>query len=151
MTTAMSRAELRTWIRMIGGVRSLLNALDRQLRDESGMSHDDYQILSQLHRAPERTLRMSTLAREIGFSASRLSHAVNRMEEAGWIDRRPSTSDRRGTDASLSGLGLEVVEKASAGHLDLVRRIVFETLGDERARATSEAMDEIGRTARSGA
>jgi DNA-binding MarR family transcriptional regulator len=94
---------------------------------------------------------MSTLAREIGFSASRLSHAVNRMEEAGWIDRRPSTSDRRGTDASLSGLGLEMVEKASAGHLDLVRRIVFETLGDERARATSEAMDEIGRTARSGA
>jgi DNA-binding MarR family transcriptional regulator len=144
----MGRAELRNWIRMIGGIRSLLNALDRQLRDESGMSHDDYQILSQLHRAPERTLRMSTLAREIGFSASRLSHAVNRMEEAGWIDRRPSSNDRRGTDASLTGPGLEVVEKASAGHLDLVRRIVFETLGDERAGAASEAMDEIGRTAR---
>jgi DNA-binding MarR family transcriptional regulator len=143
----MGRAELRAWIRMIGGIRSLLNALDRQLRDESGMSHDDYQILSQLHRASDRTLRMSVLARETGFSASRLSHAVNRMEEAGWIDRRPSVDDRRGTQASLTDLGVEVVEKASGGHLDLVRRIVFETLGDERAGATSEALDEIGRTA----
>jgi DNA-binding MarR family transcriptional regulator len=143
----MGRAELRAWIRMIGGIRSLLNALDRQLRDESGMSHDDYQILSQLHRASDRTLRMSVLARETGFSASRLSHAVNRMEEAGWIDRRPSVDDRRGTQASLTDLGVEVVERASGGHLDLVRRIVFETLGDERAGATSEALDEIGRTA----
>jgi DNA-binding MarR family transcriptional regulator len=143
----MGRAELRAWIRMIGGIRSLLNALDRQLRDESGMSHDDYQILSQLHRAPDRTLRMSVLARETGFSASRLSHAVNRMEEAGWIDRRPSVDDRRGTQASLTDLGVEVVERASGGHLDLVRRIVFETLGDERAGATSDALDEIGRTA----
>jgi DNA-binding MarR family transcriptional regulator len=143
----MGRAELRAWIRMIGGIRSLLNALDRQLRDESGMSHDDYQILSQLHRASDRTLRMSMLARETGFSASRLSHAVNRMEEAGWIDRRPSVDDRRGTQAALTDLGVEVVEKASGGHLDLVRRIVFETLGDERAGATSEALDEIGRTA----
>jgi DNA-binding MarR family transcriptional regulator len=148
MTTAMGRAELRTWIRMIGGIKSLLNALDRQLRDESGMSHDDYQILSQLHRAPERTLRMSTLAREIGYSASRLSHAVNRMEEAGWIDRRPSTGDRRGTDASLSDLGIEVVEKASASHLDLVRRIVFETLGSEGAADAAEALEEVGRVAR---
>jgi DNA-binding MarR family transcriptional regulator len=90
---------------------------------------------------------MSVLARETGFSASRLSHAVNRMEEAGWIDRRPSVDDRRGTQAALTDLGVEVVEKASGGHLDLVRRIVFETLGDERAGATSEALDEIGRTA----
>jgi DNA-binding MarR family transcriptional regulator len=147
MATAMTRTELRAWIRLIGGMKGLLNALDRQLRDESGMSHDDYQILSQLHRASDRTLRMSTLAREIGFSASRLSHAVNRMEVAGWIERRPSGEDRRGTEATLTGLGTDIVEGASVGHLDLVHRIVFETLGSERAAATAEAFDEIGQAA----
>jgi DNA-binding MarR family transcriptional regulator len=148
MATTMGRAELRTWIRMIGGIKSLLNALDRDLRNESGMSHDDYQILSQLHRAPDRTLRMSVLAREIGFSASRLSHAVGRMEDAGWIERRPSTGDRRGTDATLTGVGVEVVEGASSGHLALVHHAVFETLGPERAADTAEALEAIGRTAR---
>jgi DNA-binding MarR family transcriptional regulator len=147
MATSLTRTELRAWIRLIGGIKGLLNALDRQLRDEAGMSHDDYQILSQLHRTADRTLRMSTLAREIGFSASRLSHAVNRMEVAGWVERRPSGEDRRGTEATLTGLGTDVVEGASVAHLDLVHRIVFETLGSERAAATAEAFEEIGRVA----
>jgi DNA-binding MarR family transcriptional regulator len=150
MATTLSRTELRAWIRLVGGIRALLNALDRQLRDQAGMSHDDYQILSQLHRAPDRTLRMSALARELGFSASRLSHAVNRMEMAGWIDRRRSGVDRRGTDASLTDLGTNVVERASEAHLDLVHRIVFEALGPERATATAEALDDIARAAREG-
>jgi DNA-binding MarR family transcriptional regulator len=147
MGASLTRAELRTWIRLIGGIRGLVNALDRQLRDEAGMSHDDYQILSRLYRAPQHSLRMSTLAREVGFSPSRLSHAVNRMEQAGWIDRSRSGSDRRGTDAKLTTLGLEVVAEATPAHLGLVHRVVFETLGAERAGATAEALEEIARTA----
>jgi len=148
MPTPLSRTELRAWFRLAGGMRSLLNALDRQLRDEAGMTHDDYEILSRLHRAPDRTLRMTSLARDVGFSPSRLSHAVNRMEAAGWISRRPSLVDRRGTEATLTKLGVKVVEDASLAHLDLVRKLTFDVVGGERAGATAEAMDEIGRAAR---
>jgi DNA-binding MarR family transcriptional regulator len=126
----------------------MFNALDRQLRDESGMSHDDYQILSRLHRAPERAMRMSELAAEVGFSPSRLSHAVRRMEEEGWIERTPSEIDRRGTEARLTDLGAKVVEDASPAHLALVRRLTFDVIGSGRMTALSEAMDEIGRNAR---
>jgi DNA-binding MarR family transcriptional regulator len=126
----------------------MFNALDRQLRDESGMSHDDYQILSRLHRAPARALRMSELAAEVGFSPSRLSHAVRRMEEEGWIERTPSEIDRRGTEARLTDLGAKVVEDASPAHLALVKRLTFDVIGSERMTALAEAMDEIGRNAR---
>jgi DNA-binding MarR family transcriptional regulator len=126
----------------------MFNALDRQLRDESGMSHDDYQILSRLHRAPARALRMSELAAEVGFSPSRLSHAVRRMEEEGWIERTPSEIDRRGTEARLTDLGAKVVEDASPAHLALVRRLTFDVIGSGRMTALAEAMDEIGRNAR---
>ncbi|HSJ83496.1 MAG TPA: MarR family transcriptional regulator [Acidimicrobiia bacterium] len=148
MPTPLSRSELRSWFRLAGGMRSLLNALDRQLRDEAGMTHDDYEILSRLHRAPDRTQRMSGLASDVGFSPSRLSHAVNRMEEAGRIRRRPSPTDRRGTEATLTELGVKFVEDASPGHLDLVRKLIFDVVGPERAGELAEAMDEIGRTAR---
>jgi len=141
----LSRTELRAWLRLAGGMKSLLNALDRQLRDESGMTHDDYVILSQLHRAPDRTLRMSELARAVGFSPSRLSHAVSRMEKDGWVERSRSEADRRGTEANLTDLGTKVVEEATPAHLALVKKLVFDALGDERAVALSEAMDEIGR------
>ena len=126
----------------------MFNALDRQLRDESGMSHDDYQILSRLHRAPGRALRMSELAADVGFSPSRLSHAVRRMEEEGWIERTPSEIDRRGTEARLTDVGARVVEDASPGHLALVRRLTFDVVGSGRMTALAEAMDEIGRNAR---
>jgi DNA-binding MarR family transcriptional regulator len=131
-------------------MRSLLIALDRQFRDEAGMTHDDYEILSRLHRAPETKLRMSDLANEVGFSPSRLSHAVARMEEAGWIARTPSPADRRGTDACLTVDGVRVVEDVSPDHLALVRRLVFDSIGQDRARDAAQAMDEIGRAARGG-
>lgn len=112
------------------------------------MTHEDYGILSRLHRASDRTLRMSELAREVGFSPSRLSHAVSRMEGAGWVVRTPSETDRRGTDATLTELGMRVVEEASPAHLALVRKLLFEVIGPERAAKTADAMDEIGRAAR---
>ncbi len=126
----------------------MFNALDRQLRDESGMSHDDYQILSRLHRGPARALRMSELAAEVGFSPSRLSHAVRRMEEEGWIERTRSEIDRRGTEARLTDLGVKVVEDASPAHLALVKRLTFDVIGSVGMTALAEAMDEIGRNAR---
>ena len=149
MANPLSRTELRAWFRLAGGMKSLNNSLDRQLRDESGMTQDDYVILSRLHRSPDRTLRMSELAREVGFSPSRLSHAVSRMEEAGWVERSRSESDRRGTEATLTDTGAKVVEVATPAHLALVKKLVFDVLGDERAVALAEAMDDIGRASRS--
>jgi DNA-binding MarR family transcriptional regulator len=91
---------------------------------------------------------MSELAAEVGFSPSRLSHAVRRMEEEGWIERTPSEIDRRGTEAGLTDLGVKVVEDASPAHLALVRRLTFDVIGPGRMTALAEAMDEIGRNAR---
>jgi DNA-binding MarR family transcriptional regulator len=131
-------------------MRDLSNALDRQFRDHAGMTHDDYEILSRLHRAPDRTLRMSDLARDVGFSPSRLSHAVARMEQEDWVTRARCSTDRRGTDATLTAEGMRVVEKVTPAHLVLVRRLVFDTVGPDRARELGDAMDEIGRVAREG-
>jgi DNA-binding MarR family transcriptional regulator len=148
MATSLTRSELRSWFRIVGGMRSLLNTLDRQLRDEAGMTHDDYEILSRLYRAPERTLRMSDLARDVGFSPSRLSHAVARMEASGWIIRTQCASDRRGTEANLTDVGAKVVDEVTPAHLALVRRLVFDSIGAERAGDAAAAMDEIVRAAR---
>ncbi|MGH8949151.1 MAG: MarR family winged helix-turn-helix transcriptional regulator [Acidimicrobiia bacterium] len=148
MANPLSRTELRAWFRLAGGMKALLNALDRQLRDEAGMTHDDYEILSRLHRAPNRTLRMSELAREVGFSPSRLSHTIGRMEEASWVGRSRSEADRRGTEATLTDHGARVVEAATPAHLALVKRLVFEALGDERAVALAEAMDDVAHASR---
>lgn len=145
----LNRTELRSWLEIIEGMRSLLNALDRELRDTSGMSHDDYEILSRLHRNARRAMRMSDLASEVGHSPSRLSHAIDRLEGAGLVQRSPSSTDGRGVQASLTDAGELRVRDASVGHFEQVRHLVFDTLGPDGVRQLGRALNEIRRAASS--
>ncbi|HKX75867.1 MAG TPA: MarR family transcriptional regulator [Acidimicrobiia bacterium] len=143
----LTRAELRSWFKLVMGIKALLDALDRQLRAEAAMSHDEYGILSRLYREPGLTMRMGDLAREVGFSPSRLSHAMQRLEEEGWIQRQRIPGDRRIVEAALTEAGTEKVRAVSPDHLAMVRKLVFETLGPDRTRETADAMDEVRRAA----
>ena len=110
----------------MNGMQALLDSLDRQLRRDSGISHDDYRILSTLYRAPGRTSRMKHLADVMSYSPSRLTHAVSRMERQGWVARSSAVDDRRGVEVVLTEAGVAKAKDASRGHLELVRRLVFD-------------------------
>lgn len=147
MPRHLNRSELRSWVALIGGVRSLLAALDRQLRDEFGISHDDYQILARLGRSGARPIRMSDLARDVRYSPSRLTHAIDRLESEGWVERAPGEDDARVIEVSLTASGSDWVRGVSDDHLALVETLVFDTLGRERARELGELMREVGQAA----
>src|SRR5450756_1393093 len=52
----------------------LMNALGRQLEQDSDLSLSEYEVLVQLSESPSRTMRMSQLAAEVVNSRSRLTH-----------------------------------------------------------------------------
>lgn len=107
------------------------------------MPHGYYVILVALSEAPDRTMRMSELASATGSSPSRLSHAVTRLEENGWVRRGPCASDRRGALARLTDAGMAVLGVAAPGHVDGVRRHLFDRLTPAQVcelRAISEAV-----------
>ena len=81
--------EQASWLALTSVLVRLSAALDAQLRRDAGMSHFDYQVLSALSEAPDRTLRMSALAAFTESSLPRLSHVVARLEEHGWVRRAP--------------------------------------------------------------
>ena len=110
----------------MNGMQSLLDSLDRQLRTDAGISHDDYRILSTLYRSPGKTSRMKDLADVMSYSPSRLTHAVSRMEQRGWLSRSPALGDGRGVDVLLTAMGVAKAREASRGHFELVRRLVFD-------------------------
>jgi DNA-binding MarR family transcriptional regulator len=145
---SLTRSELRSWLLLIGGIQSLLDALDRQLRDEAGISHDDYRILASLYRSPAHRRRMSDLAREMNYSPSRLTHAAARLQGHGWVSRSPSSADRRGVDIELTDAGAAKARDASKGHLELVKKLVFEGSEPDQVRAAVSALDQIGQAGR---
>src|SRR6266542_676292 len=104
--------EQHTWQAWLSAVRLLDEALDRQLQRDAGMPHAYYGILATLSAAPDRTMRMSDLASGSNASQSRLSHAVNRLEEAGWVRRERCASDKRVVYAVLTDAGTQVPRAA---------------------------------------
>lgn len=143
----LNRSQLRSWLELMTGIQSLLDSLDRQLRDEAGISHDDYRILGSLYRAPGRVKRMRDLAREMSYSPSRLSHAAARLESQGWVMRSKSDSDGRGVEIHLTDTGAAKAREASEGHLELVRRLVFETREEDQLDAAVTLLTRIGQAA----
>lgn len=128
----------RTWRNFLAANRLLFERIDRQLQQEAGLPHAYYEILVRLSEAPGRTLRMSELAAESLSSRSRLSHAVARLEEAGWVVRQACPTDRRGSFAQLTGAGLARLVAAAPGHVDAVRRHLFDQLTPQQQAALGE-------------
>jgi DNA-binding MarR family transcriptional regulator len=107
------------------------------------MPHAYYQVLAMLSEAPGRTLRMSELARITTSSPSRLSHAVSRLEERGWVRRDKHPSDRRGALAVLTDDGFDVLAAAAPGHVAAVREALFDRLDDEQVTALREIFEQL--------
>ena len=139
-------AEMQAWLRLLRVVMLLPGALDRQLRQDAGLTHASYMVLACLSAAPERSMRMSELARVTATSQSRLSHSVAALERRGWVQRRPCPDDGRGQIATLTDAGAQVLVETAPGHVAKVRSLVFDPLepGDvERLSAVAERL--VGR------
>jgi DNA-binding MarR family transcriptional regulator len=135
--------EQRTWRAFYSATTLFLDRLDRELQRDAGMPHAYYEILVVLSEAPERSLRMSELAVRTRSSRSRLSHAVAKLEHAGWVQRRDSPGDKRGQLAELTEHGFKALEAAAPGHVEDVRTYLFDRLTPaqvKQLRTISEAM-----------
>ncbi|MFI0372814.1 MarR family winged helix-turn-helix transcriptional regulator [Actinomadura sp. 1N219] len=135
--------EQETWRAFLWTSRLLNEALDRQLQRDSGMPHTYYMILAMLSESPGRARTMTELAEIVHSSPSRLSHAVNRLEEAGWVRRTKNGADRRTTVAELTDAGLAVLAEAAPGHVAEVRRHLFDPLSREQMLEFRETLHAL--------
>lgn len=142
-TRWLTEDEQRTWRSFLTASRLLWDRVERQLQQGAGLPHAYYEILVRLSEAPGRTLRMSQLASTALSSRSRLSHAVARMEEAGWVQRRPCPSDRRGQLAELTEAGMARLGAVAPGHVEEVRELLFDPLTPEQQAALREISDTL--------
>lgn len=132
MTRWLTADEQRAWLAWLGATELLMASLDAQLQRDAGIPHAYYAILAQLSAAPDRTLRMSDLASVVNASPSRLSHAVGKLEERGWVTRKPSTCDKRSTLCTLTDDGFAFLAETAPGHVEAVRKGLFDPLTKEQ-------------------
>jgi len=138
VTRWLNVGEQAVWRVFLESHQMFFDQIGRELQQESGMPHTYYEVLVRLSEAPGRRLRMSELADRSQSSRSRLSHAVSRLEESGWVRREACPSDARGAEAVLTDEGFAALEAAAPGHVESVRRHLFDPLSPEQVRQLGE-------------
>ncbi len=140
--------EMRAWDGFLAASALVNRRLDQQLKDDSGLSHPQYEILVRLARAPEGELRMTELANGLVNSKSGLTYQVTQMEKAGLVRRRTCPSDVRGIYAVLTDAGRDRLTEAAPGHVTTVREVLVDVLTPEQLDALADGLGEVSRRLR---
>jgi DNA-binding MarR family transcriptional regulator len=139
----LTAAEVDSWLSVVRLMTWLPWSIDQQLRRGSDLAMVEYQVLAMLSGAPERTMRMSSLAEVTNASLSRLSHLVSRLEGRGLVRRELDPADERFTNAILTDKGFQTLAEAAPGHVAHVRSLVVDVLSAEQLRRLGIAADRI--------
>lgn len=130
--------EMTTWLPTIRFVQLLPQVLDRTLKAETGLKHAYYAILVSLASDDATAQTMTELAHIAGLSRSRLSHALDVLEEHGWVLRTTCHGDKRTQTAVLTAAGRELLRTAAPMHVAQIRELVLDPL-------TAEEREQLGR------
>ena len=146
-----SRREIRwldseqqqAWRAYILGTELLLHELDRELRDEHGISFSEYEILVRLSEAEGSRMRMAILADAMCHSRSRVTHTIARMERAGLVTREASDTDGRGVEAVMTAAGKKRLVDAAPTHVRGVRSHLVDLAAPEDFAALGRIFNDV--------
>jgi YD repeat-containing protein len=143
----LSDEQLDHWKALVALLVTLPAALDTQLKRDAGINTYEYHVLVALDAAPHGVLPMTDLALVAQGSPSRLSHAVSRLEQAGWVERVTCHEAGRRTSARLTPAGEEKLRETAPGHVREARRLVVDALTPEQLEALGGSARAIVRQA----
>ena len=138
----LSAEEERVWRRWLTLNARLSATLQRKLQDDAGLSMPDFEVLVHLTDSPEGRVRVTDLARLLQWERSRVSHHVTRMERRRLVRRVECAEDGRGAFVVITPQGRAAIEQAAPGHVNAVRRLVFDALSPEEVDAFATIIEK---------
>jgi DNA-binding MarR family transcriptional regulator len=123
----LTKDEQQAWLGYRRMTRQLEARLARDLARTSGLSMQDYDVLSSLNDLDGGRCPAKELGDYLLWSPSRLSHHLDRMQARGFVDREPSV-DGRGTDVIVTPAGRAAIEAAAPDHVASVREVFVDRL-----------------------
>jgi DNA-binding MarR family transcriptional regulator len=132
----------RLWRRWVTLNARLAATLHKELHDDAGLSMPDYEVLVHLTDNPQGRIRVSDLARLLQWERSRVSHHATRMQRRHLVQRVECAEDGRGAFIKITPQGRAAIEQAAPGHVNTVRRLVFDALTPDEIEAFATIIDK---------
>ncbi|TMF28421.1 MAG: MarR family transcriptional regulator [Chloroflexi bacterium] len=139
---------LNAWGAFLTAHKALENILSRELESACGLPLTWFDALAQLRMAPARRLTMGQLATALLFSKSGLTRLIDRMVEAGLVQRLARPGDRRSLHIALTDAGEEKFRQTLPIHLEHVKRHFAAYIEDDEAAAVESALVRMANAVR---
>lgn len=109
------------------------------------MSLNEYDVMFNLSRQPDRSLRLRDINRTALITQPSVSRLVDRLTTRGLIEKREDPSDGRGTIVTLTDAGYELFRRVAVSHMRSITTHMGHTLSDEELRRLIELTDRLRR------
>lgn len=137
--TAVEQHLWRGWLKLNAEWAS---TLQHELQQDVGLSMPDFEVLVHLTDSPDGRIRVTDLARLLQWERSRVSHHVTRMESRRLVQRVECAEDGRGAFVVITPQGRAAIEQAAPGHVNTVRRLVFDALSPDEVDALATIIEK---------
>jgi DNA-binding MarR family transcriptional regulator len=112
------------------------------MESEAGLPHVWFEVLIRLARSEKEQLMMSSLADQISLTTSGVTRLVDRMQAAGYVERRPCPTDRRVSYAAITAAGSEALDRAAVVHARNLRK-AFDGFTPQDLAALDAVLDRV--------
>jgi DNA-binding MarR family transcriptional regulator len=134
-------------IRLMGLIvrshRRLTDCLGRELERDVGIPLVFFDVLIHVGAAPEGWLTMSKLSTDVALTTGGVTRLVDRMVDAGLVERQHCPNDRRSVHVVLTAEGRSTLERAVAAHIEGIDRHLMSPLDAADRTALAVALGKI--------
>jgi DNA-binding MarR family transcriptional regulator len=123
--------------------RLLTDRLGRELEQDVGIPLVFFDVLINVGAAPEGRVTMSRLSNDIALTTGGVTRLVDRMVDAGLVERQACPNDRRSIHVILTAEGRSVLDRAIAAHIEGIDRHLMAHLSDEDCSNLAMALTKI--------
>lgn len=139
----LSSEEMRLWRSFVDASVSVIHNVETDLKDDSGLSVDDYEVLVFLSEAPEQRLPVAELSERLGSSRTRLALRIDRMAKRGLVAIQSSGTNDSAAAAVLTKMGHKTLTKAAPNHVLSVREHFMKHINPEEVTPTANALERL--------
>ena len=123
--------------------RLLVDRLGRELEQDVGIPLVFFDVLINVGAAPEGRVTMSRLSNDIALTTGGVTRLVDRMVDAGFVERSACPSDRRSIHVILPAEGRDVLDRAIAAHIEGIDRHLMAHLSEKDRANLATALTKI--------
>lgn len=135
MAESLSDKYVTAWFRFMRTSQITSQAVANDLKAAGFPPLSWYDILQELHRAPQGKLRLSELREQTQMEKSNVTRLIDRLEKQGLVEREDCFIDRRGAYAAITVTGRAVLMQMwSAYRASLARHFASKLTEPESAQ-----------------